>query len=165
MKSMKVNVDVELQNPYEYTSIPEASDCHLWVEAALSKIGYNAPCTLVIRFVDEAEGRALNHSYRNKNCATNVLSFPYEALEFELDIPELANNHIGDLVLCEEVVVGEAKVQNKELLQHWAHLIIHGTLHLNGYDHLSDGEAETMEALEISILKKLGYQSPYNVSG
>jgi probable rRNA maturation factor len=164
MKSMKVSVDVELQNPYEYTSIPKASDCQLWVETALSKIEYDTPCTMVIRFVDEAEGRTLNHSYRNKNSATNVLSFPYEVSEFELDIPELANNHIGDLVLCEELVIREAKVQNKEILQHWAHLIIHGTLHLNGYDHLNDDEAETMEALEITILKKLGYQNPYKVT-
>ncbi len=161
-----MNVDLELQNPYALTSIPDKSNCQCWVEAALFAIGYDKPCTLVIRFVDEDEAKALNHDFRNKNYATNVLSFPYEVLDVELGIAELANteNHIGDLVLCEKVVIEEAKQQNKILIQHWAHLVIHGSLHLNGYDHLTDDEAKTMEALEIRILKKLGYTNPYKLS-
>jgi len=161
MKSMKV--DLELQNPYAFTSIPEQSDCQRWVKTALSVIGYDKPCALVIRFVDEAEAKALNHDFRDKNYATNVLSFPYEVSEVELDIAELSNdeNYIGDLVLCEKVVTQEAKQQNKVLIQHWAHLIIHGTLHLNGYDHLTDDEAEEMEDFEIKILKEIGFANPY----
>ena len=160
-----MNVDVERQNPYALTAIPEQSDCQRWVKAALSAIAYDKSCTIVIRFVDEDEAKDLNHDFRNKRYATNVLSFPYEVSDVELDIAELSNieNYIGDLVLCEKVVIQEAKQQNKTLIQHWAHLIIHGTLHLKGYDHLTNDEAETMEALEIKILKKLGFTNPYKV--
>ena len=161
-----MNVDLELQNPYTLTSIPDKSDCQHWVETALLTIGYNKPCTIVIRFVNETEAKMLNHDFRDKNYATNVLSFSYEASDIELGIAELANteNHIGDLVLCEKIVLDEAKQQNKVPIQHWAHLIIHGTLHLNGYDHLTDDEAEKMETLEIETLKKIGYANPYLVA-
>ncbi len=164
MKSM--NVDLELQNPYAFTVIPNKSECQQWVEAVLLAINYEKPCSLVIRFVDEEEGMALNHDFRNKDYATNVLSFPYEVSEVELNIAELANseNHIGDLVLCEKIVTDEANQQKKVLIEHWAHLIIHGTLHLHGYDHLTGDQAEAMESLEIEILKKIGYTNPYNAS-
>ncbi len=160
-----MNVDLELQNPYALTSIPDKSDCQFWVETALFTIGYDTSCRIVIRFVDEEEGKALNHDFRDKNYATNVLSFPYEVLDVELGIAELANteNHIGDLVLCEKIVLEEAEQQKKSPIQHWAHLTIHGILHLKGYDHLTDDEAAEMEMLEIEILRKIGYANPYLV--
>jgi len=120
----------------------------------------------VIRVVNEEEGIDLNQIYRNKNSATNVLSFPYEVPDYAADIPELqdeySQQHLGDLVLCEKVVIEEAKAQNKTAEQHWAHLIIHGVLHLQGYDHINDDDAVKMESLEIKILESLGFKNPYN---
>lgn len=164
MKNMKV--DIELQNPCEFITTPDLSACQKWVETALKIIEYKQPCSVVIRFVDEEEGRALNRDFRNKNTATNVLSFPYEISALEGSIPELSNpeNHLGDLVLCEKVIVQEAQQQHKLLTEHWAHLIIHGILHLQGYDHLDENEADKMEALEINILKTLGYKNPYETN-
>lgn len=168
MKSM--NLDLELQNPLSYDTVPSLSDCQNWVSSTLEIIDRSVSSSLVVRFVDEEEGTELNYTYRNKNQATNVLSFPDEMPDFSADIPELAeeisqqglSDYLGDLVLCEPVVLKEALEQKKGLQQHWAHLIIHGTLHLNGYDHIEDDEAERMEALEIKILKGLGFDNPYN---
>jgi len=156
-------IALELQNPYDFDTIPDVEDLQKWSSSALQNPDQAA--SLVIRFVDEAEGVDLNHSYRGKDSATNVLSFPYEVPEYAMDIPELqdaySQQHLGDLVLCEKVVTDEAKAQNKTLEQHWAHLIIHGVLHLQGYDHISDDEAIIMESLEIKILESLGFTNPY----
>ena len=165
-----MNLDLELQNPLSFETIPTLSDCKSWVNSTLEMINYSQnSSSLVIRFVNEEEGTDLNYTYRHKNQPTNVLSFPSEMPDFSVDIPELADeisqqgclDYLGDLVLCESVVVKEALEQKKELQQHWAHLIIHGTLHLNGYDHIEDDDAECMEALEIKILKGLGFDNPY----
>ncbi len=110
---------------------------------------------VTIRLVDEVEGRQLNHHYRAKDYATNVLSFPYE------QTPVL----LGDLVLCVPVVLREAKAQGKSAESHFAHMIVHGMLHLQGWDHEADpAEAEGMEAHERDILARLGYPDPYEAS-
>jgi len=157
-------IELELQNPYDFDTIPKVKDLQIWSNAALQKP--DQVVSLVIRVVNEEEGIDLNHTYRDKNWATNVLSFPYEVPEYVMDVPELqdeySQQHLGDLVLCEKVVIEEAKVQNKTTEQHWAHLIIHGVLHLQGYDHIDDDDAVKMESLEIKILDSLGFENPYD---
>ncbi len=141
-----------------------------WVGAALQ-----IPAEITLRFVDAEEGLALNRDYRGKNYATNVLTFPYDDMdEFDLSgaepapsagIPAGTENGErtarADIVLCTDVLIREAEEQSKTLEEHAAHLVVHGTLHAQGYDHLDDAEAEEMEALETEILAKLGYPDPY----
>src|SRR5690606_500913 len=110
---------------------------------------------LSIRIVDRDEIQALNAQYRHKNTPTNVLSFPCE-LPPAVDVPLL-----GDIVICAQVVQEEAAAQHKAELSHWAHMVVHGTLHLLGYDHMDDAEANEMESLEIEILNTLGFANPY----
>ncbi len=105
--------------------------------------------------MDESEGRELNQQYRGKDYATNVLSFPFEAP------PGVDLGLLGDLVICAGVVEREAREQNKSREAHWAHLVIHGMLHLQGYDHQEPDEAETMENLEVHLLAELGFPDPY----
>ena len=110
---------------------------------------------LLAPIVDELEGKTLNETYRGACGPTNVLSFPFDA-----EIPEPLPL-IGDIVICAPVVAREAKQQNKDLKAHWAHMIIHGVLHLLGHDHQNDSEAAIMEALETEIMQKLGFPPPY----
>lgn len=117
--------------------------------------GSDTEFELTVRIVDRQEITELNHQYRHKDKATNVLSFPAD-LPDHIDIPLL-----GDLIICADVVRQEAIEQHKALSDHWAHMLVHGTLHLLGYDHIEDGEADEMEALEIIILNKLGVANPY----
>lgn len=126
-----------------------------WVQAALL-----APAELTIRFVDKEEGRALNRDYRGKDYATNVLTFAYseDASDEQLD-----NITRADLVLCTDVLSIEASAQNKTLLAHAAHLVVHGVLHAQGYDHENDTDAGEMEALETEVLAQLGFDNPYSV--
>ena len=133
---------------------PQDSDFRSWCELALRQ--RSADSEMTIRLVDEAEGRELNHTYRHKDYATNVLSFAADVPDDMLDIPLL-----GDLVICTQVVEREALEQGKPLDAHWAHLVIHGCLHLLGYDHIDDDEAEEMEALERTLLAELGHRDPY----
>lgn len=125
-----------------------------WCQAALQADVRQAQVSLLL--VDEEEGRALNHEYRGKDYATNVLSF---ALNEGEPVPGLPL--VGDLVLCAPVVEREAAAQGVALDAHYAHLVVHGMLHLQGYDHEHDDEAEIMEALETVILARLGYADPY----
>ncbi|SFV68212.1 Metal-dependent hydrolase YbeY, involved in rRNA and/or ribosome maturation and assembly [hydrothermal vent metagenome] len=127
---------------------------HHWVETVLiNRNKQNSEITL--RFVDIVEIQQLNHTYRNKNQPTNVLSFPS-------DLPsEIKSNFLGDIVICNEVVIKEAKQQQKTNEAHFAHMIIHGVLHLLGFDHIKEAEAEEMENLEIELLKQLNFQNPY----
>ena len=159
-------IELEIQNPYGFDTVPAIDDVRKWSTAALQTSEVDQVISLVVRFVDEDEGIDLNHTYRDKNAATNVLSFPYEVPDYAVDIPELeveySQQHLGDLVLCEKVVIDEAKKQNKTEVQHWAHLIIHGVLHLQGYDHIDDSDAFKMESLEIKILESLGFSNPYS---
>jgi probable rRNA maturation factor len=136
--------------------LPTEIEVRQWCEAALLQANYTDSRELVIRIVDEAEGAALNQRYRHKSSATNVLSFP-----FAEDFAETTLDLLGDVVICAPVVFREARLQNKEPQAHWAHLVIHGVLHLLGYDHQSDTQADIMEKLEIRILKGLGYPDPY----
>ena len=120
-----------------------------WVQAALL-----APAELTIRFVDTVEGRALNRDYRGKDYATNVLTFAYSEDEAE-------ETTRADLILCTDVLQSEAQAQGKTLLAHAAHLVVHGVLHAQGYDHENDVEAEELEALETETLARLGFANPY----
>ncbi|SDQ35667.1 probable rRNA maturation factor [Pseudomonas sp. UC 17F4] len=133
---------------------PTEDQFRQWCELALRQ--RTAGSEMTIRLVDEAEGRELNHTWRGKDYATNVLSFPADVPDELLDIPLL-----GDLVICIAVVEREAVEQGKALEAHWAHLVIHGCLHLLGYDHIDDDEAEEMEALERTLLAELGHPDPY----
>ncbi|WP_448213311.1 rRNA maturation RNase YbeY [Colwellia sp. MEBiC06753] len=148
-------ITVDIQRAINEENLPTDQDFQLWAEAAL--LPYNKPFELTIRIVDETESQTLNHTYRAKDKPTNVLSFPFEVPDgIELDL-------LGDLVICAEVVDQEAHEQHKTLNAHWAHMTIHGCLHLLGFDHISDEEAEEMEALEIDILQKLGFNNPYEI--
>lgn len=149
---LKVTVVVDLQIAYEGV-VPEEAQFQKWVEAALQEI--DDDCELSIRLVAREESAELNTNYRGKDNATNVLSFPFESpIKIE---PRL----LGDLVVCVPVVEQEAADQNKDKSHHWAHLVIHGCLHLLGYDHVEDDEAEEMESLEINILHTLNIADPY----
>ena len=147
---------IDIQNVSVLKSIPEDNLMIKWVEHALDQKHLQAELTL--RIVDEEEGLALNNAWRKKNYATNVLSFPVgESLE-------QAPNLLGDIVVCAPVVEQEALDQGKNSDAHWAHLIVHGVLHLQGYDHESDEQAGEMESREIQILKKIGYSNPYETN-
>ena len=137
--------------------IPAPASFRRWVEAALKGARRRKATEMAIRIVDAEEGQALNLQYRGRDYATNVLSF-------EADLPPGVNLPIiGDLVICAPVVAREAADQGKKANDHWAHLTIHGTLHLLGYDHIVDAEAEAMEALETRVLAGLGITDPYTV--
>ncbi|MFL0795902.1 MAG: rRNA maturation RNase YbeY [Cellvibrionaceae bacterium] len=144
---------LDLQVATEATDIPTPEDFQRWSTAALQK--QQEGTELSIRIVDDEESRQLNHQYRDKDKPTNVLSFPAD-IPPEVELPLL-----GDLVICAPVVQQEAKEQNKTLEAHWAHMVVHGTLHLQGYDHIEDAEAEVMEQLETDILTTMGYAPPY----
>lgn len=135
--------------------IPAASSFRRWVAAALAGSGHKQTAELAIRIVDGDEGRALNRDYRGKDYATNVLSFPAE-LPPGVDLPLL-----GDLAICAPVVAREAAEQGKPARCHYAHLTVHGVLHLLGYDHLDPADAERMEALEVRVLASLDIPDPY----
>jgi probable rRNA maturation factor len=137
------------------TGIPAATSFRRWVDAALRGAKRRKATELSIRIVDTAEGRALNRDYRGKDYATNVLSF-----EAELP-PGVKLPLIGDLAICAPVVAREAAEQGKRERDHWAHLTVHGVLHLLGYDHIEDADAEVMEALETRVLADLGIADPY----
>ncbi|HLV18120.1 MAG TPA: rRNA maturation RNase YbeY [Pseudomonas sp.] len=133
---------------------PSEADFRRWCELALRQ--RSGDSELTIRLVDEEEGRELNRTWRHRDYATNVLSFPADVPDEFLDIPLL-----GDLVICVPVVEREAAEQGKTPEAHWAHLVIHGCLHLLGYDHIEDAEAEEMEGLERELLAELGHPDPY----
>ena len=141
------------------TGLPTRPQFRQWVLAALSGAGRRFDSEVAIQLVDAAEGQAMNRHYRGKDYATNVLSFPAdlpEGLPEDFDFPQL-----GDLVICAPVVAREAAEQGKALGDHYAHLTIHGVLHLLGFDHVEEAEAEEMEALERQILASLGIADPY----
>ena len=115
----------------------------------------NPQTELSIQVIDETAMQTLNHQFRDKNKPTNVLSFPYEPM------PGVTLDLLGDIALCAPVIQQEAAEQGKSLMDHWAHMLVHGMLHLRGFDHIEDEEAEVMEALEIELLAKHGIQNPY----
>lgn len=155
---MTAHVRVTVQRITRVRGLPSQAKSQRWVTAALHGAGYRRAAELVIRLVNEAEGRRLNHAWRHKDYATNVLAFPAK-------LPEaLRSPLLGDLVICAPVVRREAAEQGKPLDAHWAHLTVHGTLHLLGFDHQAKAGAHVMEAMETAILAKLGFPDPYQFS-
>ena len=146
-------LDLEVQYVTDMEPLPGEADVRQWAAAALADDRRHRE--LLVRIVDEDETRMLNSRYRGKDRPTNVLSFPCEPP------PGVQSDHLGDLVICAPVVVREARMQGKPVEHHWAHMVIHGVLHLRGYDHIDDAEAEVMESLERDILRKLGIPDPY----
>jgi probable rRNA maturation factor len=148
---MSVTLDVQ----YEIEAGPDEDDIRRWVEAVLAAEQNATEVELTVRIVGVNEITELNARYRHKTGPTNILSFPFEAP------PGVELNLLGDLVIAAPVVVDEAQQQHKSESAHWAHMVVHGTLHLLGYDHQAQTEAEDMEAREITILQSLGYSNPY----
>lgn len=147
---------VDRQCQIEDQDLPSEEQLTQWVSAALNNKMDQAE--LSIRIVDAEESRQLNSEYRGKDKPTNVLSFPFEVPDgIELDL-------LGDLVICAEVVRQEAEEQKKPLFNHWTHMVVHGVLHLLGFDHINDDEAEEMEALETEILASLSIPDPYLIN-
>ncbi|OED72546.1 rRNA maturation RNase YbeY [Vibrio crassostreae] len=149
---MSIELDLQLAVENEQ-GLPAEQDIQLWLDKTIPQFQENAELT--VRIVDTQESHKLNHEYRGKDKPTNVLSFPFEAPPgIELDL-------LGDLIICRQVVEKEAEEQSKPLLAHWAHMVVHGSLHLLGYDHIEDDEAEEMESLETEIMQSMGFEDPY----
>lgn len=149
---MSVTLDLQLACA-DTGGLPGEAQLQGWLDGTI--LGFQEEAEVTVRIVDEAESRELNLTYRGKDKPTNVLSFPFEAPP-GLELPLL-----GDLVICRQVVEQEAAEQNKPLEAHWAHMVVHGSLHLLGYDHIEDDEAEEMEQLERDIMQELGFADPY----
>jgi probable rRNA maturation factor len=143
------NIQLNLQIASEHSNIPTKTQFKKWAKAAL-----RVDTEVTIRIVDEVEGRELNLAYRGKDYATNVLTFPLT------EEPHL----MGDIIICAPVVMAEARTQQKTLEAHYAHLTIHGILHLHGYDHEIDEQAALMESIEVTTLMNLGYPNPYLIT-
>ena len=150
---MSYQIDVEVNS--SSTKIPSIENIELWISTALQSDELNQ-AEVSVYIVDETEGQELNAQYRGKNNPTNVLSFPADIPD-EVGVPLL-----GDLVICAPVVEREAQEQGKILDAHWAHMLVHGTLHLLGYDHIEDDEADVMEALETRLITQLNFPAPYD---
>ena len=150
-ESNRASVDVQFAT--EASALPAAKMIRQWAQAALD--GVEGRSELTVRIVDEAESAELNHTYRHVSGPTNVLSFPFEAPG------PLRISLLGDVVICAPVVEREAREQGKPAEAHWAHMVVHGTLHLLGYDHQEEGDASRMESEERQILAALGFPDPY----
>jgi probable rRNA maturation factor len=150
--------EVMVQRAIAAKSLPSAIKLKRWAIVALTAKIDSAEMT--IRIVDKREMIELNSTYRHKHKPTNVLSFPF-------DMPEECDElrMLGDIVICAEVIQEEAQAQQKTLEAHWAHMVIHGTLHLLGFDHERNEDAEIMEAEEINLLRQLGFANPYQEAG
>lgn len=148
-----MSITLDLQLASTATDLPSTEQFQQWLDAAI--LPFQAEAEVTIRLVDNAESQQLNLTYRGKDYPTNVLSFPFQCPP-GVELPLL-----GDLVICAPVVAKEAAEQNKPLHAHWAHMVIHGSLHLLGFDHINDDDAEQMEAEEITILQQLGITNPY----
>ena len=142
---IKSNISLKTQDTLNKTKVIKAKDCKLWLSDIATKKSF-----VTVRIVSEKDSAELNKHYRKIDKPTNILSFLIED-----------NPLIGDLILCHPIIKKEAKEQNKEIISHYAHLVIHGYLHLLGYDHENDNEAIKMEAKEISALSRLGFPNPY----
>jgi probable rRNA maturation factor len=157
MKQKRPSVDLSIQRATVETKTPGDEQFREWVETVLAE-RHDQP-VLCIRLVDEEDGRRFNREFRDKDYATNILSFP---AELPPGLPSaVAGSQLGDLLICAPVVIREAKEQGKAVINHWAHLTIHGLLHLLGYDHEQLKEATIMEQKEIEILDGLGIADPY----
>lgn len=153
---------VEVQVTTVAGDVPETQDIERWVQVTLDAADYSGDATTTVRIVGGDEIQALNRDYRDKDYATNVLSFPAETIE---GLPSELHTELGDIVICAPVVLREAEEQGKAPADHWAHMLVHGTLHLLGYDHIEEHDAEAMEALERRILGQAGIADPYGATG
>ncbi len=147
-------VDLQIASQ-DSSNLPSQQDFEGWINTVLQAQQCEPDSEITIRVVDQAESQSLNAQYRHKDKSTNVLSFPFESP------PGISLPLLGDLVICRQVVEIEAEQQAKPLSDHWAHMVVHGCLHLLGYDHIDEHEAETMEALEVQLLAELGINNPY----
>ena len=155
------NIKLDLQITIKDKSIPTKKDFTKWLTlAAQIAPPPKHKNEICIRIIDEKESAHLNKTYRHKQGATNILSFAYQQ-----DIDENNDNLLGDLAICAPIITRQAQQQSKLLLAHWAHIVIHGYLHLLGYEHQTQQETTKMEQLEIEILDKLGYPDPYSGDG
>lgn len=150
--------EVDVQIASAAGDLPDTGTIRSLLAAACRAAGCAEPGAIAVRIVDEPEIRALNRDYRGKDKPTNVLSFPAEPLQ---GLPPDMHEELGDIVICAPVVAREADEQGKRPADHWAHMLVHGTLHLLGYDHLDSDDAERMEALEREILAAAGIADPY----
>jgi probable rRNA maturation factor len=148
-----MSIILDLQLASTASNLPSEAQIQQWLNAAVSP--FQPVAEVTVRIVDEAESQQLNFDYREKDKPTNVLSFPFQCPP-GIELPLL-----GDLVICAGVVAQEANEQNKSLDAHWAHMVVHGSLHLLGFDHINDDDASEMEAEEIQILAELGFADPY----
>ncbi len=148
---------LDIQRASQILDLPDDTMFQEWVNAVLAAESLPAQLELCIRIVDEAEITDLNIKFRQRSGSTNILSFPAE------NIPEIPEHRLGDLIICAPVVDKQAQQQHKSIVSHWAHMVVHGVLHLCGYDHLNDIDSVEMEQREILILDKLGFSNPYEV--
>jgi len=153
--STRQAANVDRQVAVEATDLPSDAQLGDWVSGVLARYPAKADFELTVRFVASEESQMLNRDYRGRDKPTNVLSFPFEAP------PGVAIALLGDLVICHDVVASEARQQQKPLVEHYAHMVVHGTLHLLGLDHIEDDEADIMEQLEREILAGFGISDPY----
>ncbi|NLS14183.1 rRNA maturation RNase YbeY [Vibrio sp. SM6] len=150
---MSVVLDLQIATENEH-GLPSDTELQHWLDTTI--LPFQPEAEVTIRIVDETESHQLNRDYRGKDKPTNVLSFPFEAPPgLELDL-------LGDLIICRQVVEQEAQDQHKPLNAHWAHMVVHGSLHLLGYDHIEDSDADEMEALETEIMQSMGFEDPYS---
>lgn len=145
---------LELINETPWSFVPSVIEFQQWINAVEKQLAVPEK-SICITIVEEDESQTLNHTYRQKNYPTNVLSFQYETP------PGFNAETLGDLAICATIVKKEAETQQKTIIEHFAHMTIHGVLHLLGYDHVEEADALKMEALEITILEKLGFKNPY----
>jgi probable rRNA maturation factor len=139
----------------EHDSLVSAENVLSWLNTAIQHLNVSTPIELTVRAISKAESQALNFAYRAKDKPTNVLSFAADTPDF------VESDYIGDIAICVAVLTEEAQTQNKTNKAHWAHLCVHGLLHLLGYDHIHEEHARIMETLETSILASLGIDDPY----
>jgi len=156
-----VTVAADLTVEFEAAGMPGRAEIESWLQATVEAAGRGAPggIEVGVRIVSESESRQLNRQYRGTDRATNVLAFP--AVPIPAGWPRGVSAPLGDLVICAPVVMREAAEQGKDVSAHWAHMLVHGMLHLLGYDHMADDAAERMEALEIKVLAAGGLENPY----
>lgn len=157
---MSAELSIDVQNASTVDSVPPEGEIRSWIRDVIEQLGVRLPVEVSVRIVDAEEGRALNSAYRGKDKATNVLSFPAGDGAGAVLPPDVARS-LGDIVICAPVVDREAEEQGKNVADHWAHLLVHGALHLLGYDHEKDEDAREMETLETRILAARGLGDPY----